>query len=136
MKKIFYGVVLVFVAVLMSGCGGDGEIGDVPMAASGSYGYYDYHSLNSVDASGGATVWATVTDERFTIHTVFISGPAALNVQLLDGADEITTYYFGTNSSQWIGLDIKSAAVGNDLTVKASGSGQISVVVSGNSIWH
>jgi len=97
--------------------------------------YYDYHSLNTADASSGVTVWATSTEERFQIHTVIINGPVAMEVQLLDGATEITTYYYGVNGGACPIYDLRSAAKGNDLTIKSNAAGQINITVVGTSSW-
>ena len=98
--------------------------------------YYTYHSLNTADASTSKVVWATSTEERFAIHTVMINGPAAMEVQLLDGATEITTYYYGANGGACPIYDLKSVAQGNDLSIKASGAGQINITVVGTSLWY
>jgi len=97
--------------------------------------YYDYHSLNTADASGGVAVWTTSTEERFQIHTVIINGPVAMEVQLLDGSDEITTYYYGVNGGACPIYDLRSAAKGNDLTIKSNAAGQINITVVGTSSW-
>ena len=97
--------------------------------------YYDYHSLNTADASGGVAVWTTSTEERFQIHTVIINGPVAMAVQLLDGATEITTYYYGVNGGACPIYDLRSAAKGNDLTIKSNAAGQINITVVGTSSW-
>ena len=97
--------------------------------------YYDYHSLNTADASSGVAVWTTSTEERFQIHTVIINGPVAMAVQLLDGATEITTYYYGINGGACPIYDLRSAAKGNDLTIKSNAAGQINITVVGTSSW-
>jgi len=98
--------------------------------------YYDYHSLNTADASGGVSVWATATEERFAIHTVMINGPVAMNVQLLDGTTEITTYYYAANGGACPVYDLMSKTKGNDLTIKSNAAGQICITVVGNSLWY
>jgi len=98
--------------------------------------YYDYHSLNTADASSGATVWSTQTLERFAIHTVMINGPVAMNVQLLDGDTEITTYYYAANGGACPVYDLMSKTKGNDLTIKSNAAGQICITVVGNSLWY
>ena len=97
--------------------------------------YYDYRSLNTADASSGVAVWTTSTEERFQIHTVIINGPVAMAVQLLDGATEITTYYYGINGGACPIYDLRSAAKGNDLTIKSNAAGQINITVVGTSSW-
>ena len=97
--------------------------------------YYDYHSLNTADASSGVAVWTTSTEERFQIHTVIINGPVAMEVTLLDGADEITTYYYGINGGACPIYNLRSTAKGNDLSIKSNAAGQISITVVGTSSW-
>ena len=98
--------------------------------------YYTYHSLNTADASAGVVVWSTQTNERFAIHSVTINGPVGLSVQLLDGATEIQTYYYKADGGACPIYDLQSAAQGNDLSIKASGAGQISICVVGDSLWY
>lgn len=97
--------------------------------------YYTYHSLNTADASGGVAVWTTSTEERFAIHTVMINGPVAMEVQFLDGTDEITTYYYGPNGGACPIYDLISNAKGNDLSIKSNVAGQINITVVGDSVW-
>ena len=137
MKKLCYaGISALFVGAIVFICMAVSP--DQPQAfaqpASGQE-YYDYHSLNTADASGGVAVWTTSTEERFQIHTVIINGPVAMAVQLLDGATEITTYYYGINGGACPIYDLRSAAKGNDLTIKSNAAGQINITVVGTSSW-
>ena len=136
MKSIIYiaGIVVAVSAVAILLIANPNPKQALAQPASGQN-YYDYHSLNTADASSGVTVWATSTEERFQIHTVIINGPVAMAVQLLDGATEITTYYYGINGGACPIYDLRSAAKGNDLTIKSNAAGQINITVVGTSSW-
>jgi len=97
--------------------------------------YYPYHTLNSADATTAVAVWTTDTDERFAIHAIVINVGTTMSVQLLDEATIINTYYFSANDFVDPILNLRSAAKGNDLKVKASTAGQISVLVTGEQLW-
>ena len=136
MKSIIYiaGIVVAVSAVAILLIANPNPKQALAQPASGQN-YYDYHSLNTADASAGVVVWATSTEERFQIHTVTINGPVALAVTLLDGATEIQTYYYGANGGACPIYNLRSASKGNDLSIKASGAGQISITVVGTSSW-
>lgn len=135
MKKVIYigcGIALIVGIVFV------GVKVETPLAhaqpASGQN-YYDYHSLNTADARAGVAVWATSTDERFAIHTLTINGPVAMEVQLLDGAVEIQTYYYAADGGACPIYNLRSVAPGNDLSIKSNAAGQISICVVGDSLW-
>jgi len=136
MKKVIYiaGAIIVSVIVGVLLIANPNPNPAFAQPASGQE-YYDYHSLNTADASSGVAVWTTSTEERFQIHTVIINGPGAMQVQLLDGSDEITTYYYGANGGACPIYDLRSAAKGNDLTIKSNAAGQINITVVGTSSW-
>jgi len=98
--------------------------------------YYDYHSLNTADATTQGVVWTTQTEERFAIHTVMINGPTAMQVRLLDGSTEITTYYYAANGGACPIYDLQSKTKGNDLTIQSNVAGRICITVVGNSLWY
>ena len=136
MKKVIYiaGAIIVSVIVGVLLIASPNPNPAFAQPASGQE-YYDYRSLNTADASSGVVVWATSTEERFQIHTVIINGPVAMEVQLLDGTDEVTTYYYGINGGACPIYDLRSAAKGNDLTIKSNAAGQINITVVGTSSW-
>ena len=136
MKKVIYiaGAIIVSVIVGVLLIANPNPNPAFAQPASGQE-YYDYHSLNTADASGGVAVWTTSTEERFQIHTVIINGPVAMEVQLLDGATEITTYYYGINGGACPIYDLRSALKGNDLLIKSNAAGQINITVVGTSSW-
>ena len=136
MKKVIYiaGAIIVSVIVGVLLIASPNPNPAFAQPASGQE-YYDYHSLNTADASSGVAVWTTSTEERFQIHTVIINGPGAAEVQLLDGAAEITTYYYGANGGACPIYDLRSALKGNDLSIKSNVAGQINITVVGTSSW-
>ena len=136
MKKVIYiaGAIIVSVIVGVLLIANPNPKQALAQPASGQE-YYDYHSLNTADASSGVAVWTTSTEERFQIHTVIINGPVAMEVTLLDGADEVTTYYYGVNGGACPIYDLRSALKGNDLSIKSNAAGQINITVVGTSSW-
>jgi len=137
MKKWFIPIIVVgaiIIAVVLGKI--KFETPEAVAQVAGGQKYGAYYSVNTADASSGVTVWATSTDERFTIHTMLINGPVAMEVQLLDGSDEITTYYYGANGGSCPIYDLRSSTKGNDLSIKSNAAGQICVTVVGDSLWY
>ena len=136
MKKFLYVsslVVLITIVVVW----GIREVEHPAMAqVAGGQNYYTYHTLNTANATTEGVVWETGADERFTIHSLFINGPVAMEVQLLDGGTEIMTCYYAVNGGACPILDLMSAAKGNDLEIRSNVAGQISITAIGNSVWH
>jgi len=99
--------------------------------------YYPPRVVNSADASGGVTIWATHTDERFQIGSLFISSDTAMTVTLYDGALAIPVYV-GANGGACPNIKPgwQSHTQGNDLTFTTSSAGNITVVVTGESVWY
>ena len=134
-KRIYVGCMAILIAIGIW-IGIKTEVHPVLAQPVGGQNYYTYHSLNTTDATGGVTVWSTGINERFTIHGMFINGPVAMEVQLLDGSTEITTYYYAADGGAVPIFDLRSVAKGNDLTIKSNAAGQISVLVTGESLWY
>ena len=138
MKKlpVIMGIAFIAVIVTIATLSLNRESPAFAAAGAGKSKTYDYHSVNTADASGaGVTVWATGANEKFSIHSLLINGPVAMQVQLLDGAAEIATIYYAADGGACPILDLKSVAKGNDLKIVASGAGQLSITVVGDSIW-
>ena len=108
----------------------------VPLAAPPAS-YYPPRVVNSANATGGVTVWATHTDERFQIGSLFISSDTAMTVTLYDGSLAIPVYV-GANGGACPNIKPgwQSHTQGNDLTFTTSVAGNITVVVTGESVWY
>ena len=108
----------------------------VPLAAPPAS-YYPPRVVNSADAQGGVTIWATHTDERFQIGSLFISSDTAMTVTLYDGALAIPVYV-GANGGACPNIKPgwQSHTQGNDLTFTTSAVGNITVVVTGEAVWY
>ena len=108
----------------------------VPMAGPPAS-YYPPRVVNSADAQGGVTIWATHTDERFQIGSLFISSDTAMTVTLYDGALAIPVYV-GANGGACPNIKPgwQSHTQGNDLTFTSSVAGNITVVVTGEAVWY
>ena len=104
--------------------------------AQGSTGGQIYRSAN-ITSTTATAVWSTSTEERFVVETLVLNPAAAMNVQLLDGATVVNTYYFAAGDFVTVpGLKLRSAAQGNDLSVKASTTDHLAVLVTGTSAWY
>lgn len=108
----------------------------VPMAAPPAS-YYPPRVVNSANATGGVTIWATHTEERFQIGSLFISSDTAMTVTLYDGSLAIPVYV-GANGGACPNIKPgwQSHTQGNDLTFTTSVAGNITVVVTGESVWY
>ena len=108
----------------------------VPMAGPPAS-YYPPRVVNSANATGGVTIWATHTDERFQIGSLFISSDTAMTVTLYDGALAIPVYV-GANGGACPNIKPgwQSHTQGNDLTFTTSAVGNITVVVTGEAVWY
>ena len=108
----------------------------VPMAGPPAS-YYPPRVVNSANATGGVTIWATHTDERFQIGSLFISSDTQMTVTLYDGSLAIPVYV-GANGGACPNIKPgwQSHTQGNDLTFTTSTSGNITVVVTGESVWY
>ena len=108
----------------------------VPLAAPPAS-YYPPRVVNSANATGGVTIWATHTDERFQIGSLFISSDTLMTVTLYDGALAIPVYV-GANGGACPNIKPgwQSHTQGNDLTFTTSAVGNITVVVTGEAVWY
>ena len=99
--------------------------------------YYPPRVVSSADATGGVTIWNTHTDERFQIGSLFVSTDTAMTVTLYDGALAIPIHT-GQNGGACPNLKPgwQSHTQGNDLSFTTSTTGNITVVVTGESIWN
>jgi len=108
----------------------------VPMAGPPAS-YYPPRVVNSADAQGGVTIWATHTDERFQIGSLFISSDTQMTVTLYDGALAIPVYVGADGGAcPNIKPGWQSHTQGNDLTFTTSAVGNITVVVTGEAVWY
>ena len=90
-------------------------------------------NVQSADATGGVTIWTPRSGKKFVITDIIASTDTGLNLTFKDGADTITVVYLAANSTFVSNFQtpIQSTTEGNSLTVTASGSGNISITVTG-----
>lgn len=117
---------------------GEKEREDTLRASPGGLAYFDPHYATSADATGGLTVWSIGTEERFGVGSMIISADTNMNVSFYSETYLLNTVYFNVNGGAcpvfnpgWRGLHKH-----DDLKIKTSAAGNISILVTGEILYY